>query len=113
MSKSAASPEEEATHEQLARLEQLEKQLQELKSQPSPEPPSSPWGSLPKESATQLQELESQLNEKGLILSVDEASIDYILERGYDKVMKATEAYNLFYNDPDFKPENFFINETL
>jgi hypothetical protein len=27
--------------------------------------------------------------------------------------MKATEAYNLFYNDPDFKPENFFINETL
>ena len=36
-----------------------------------------------------IQELESQLNEKGLILSVDEASIDYILERGYDKRMGA------------------------
>ena len=46
---SQPSPEEEATPEQLARLEQLEKQLQELESQPSPE--TSPWGSLPKESA--------------------------------------------------------------
>jgi len=36
-----------------------------------------------------IQELEAQLNEKGLILSVDEASIDYILERGYDKRMGA------------------------
>jgi ATP-dependent Clp protease ATP-binding subunit ClpA len=36
-----------------------------------------------------IQELETQLNEKGLILSVDEASIDYILERGYDKRMGA------------------------
>jgi len=36
-----------------------------------------------------IQELELQLNEKGLILSVDEASIDYILERGYNKRMGA------------------------
>jgi len=36
-----------------------------------------------------IQELESQLNEKGLILSVDEASIDYILNKGYDKRMGA------------------------
>src|SRR6056300_1436022 len=36
-----------------------------------------------------IQELEAQLNEKGLILSVDEASIDYILEKGYDKRMGA------------------------
>ena len=48
--------EEEATPEQLARLEQLEKQLQELESQPQPE---SPRGSLPKESPTQLQEEEA------------------------------------------------------
>jgi hypothetical protein len=34
--------EEEATPEQLTRLEQLEKQIQELESQP--EPPSSPRG---------------------------------------------------------------------
>ena len=53
MSKSAASPEEEATHEQLARLEQLEKQLQELKSQPSPE----------EEPINQLNELQDQLDE--------------------------------------------------
>jgi len=36
-----------------------------------------------------IQELEAQLNEKGLILSVDEASIDYILNKGYDKRMGA------------------------
>ncbi len=53
---------EEATPEQLNRLEQLEKQIQELesKSEPvEPEPPSSPRGSLPKESAEELpQELD-------------------------------------------------------
>jgi len=36
-----------------------------------------------------IQELEAQLNEKGFILSVDEASIDYILEKGYDERMGA------------------------
>ncbi len=36
-----------------------------------------------------IQELEAQLNEKGVILSVDEASIDYILDKGYDKRMGA------------------------
>ena len=36
-----------------------------------------------------IQELELQLNEKGIILSVDEASIDYILKEGYDKRMGA------------------------
>ena len=36
-----------------------------------------------------IQELEVQLNEKGLILSVDESSIDYILEKGYDERMGA------------------------
>jgi hypothetical protein len=35
------------------------------------------------------------------------------LQRGKDKVEKAVEAYNLFYNNPDFKPENYFINLTL
>ena len=54
---------EEATPEQLSRLEQLEKQIQELESKPEPivepEPPSSPRGSLPKESAEELpQELD-------------------------------------------------------
>ena len=36
-----------------------------------------------------IQELEAQLNEKGIILSVDEASIDFILQKGYDKRMGA------------------------
>ena len=36
-----------------------------------------------------IQELESQINEKGIILSVDEDSIDYILDKGYDERMGA------------------------
>lgn len=35
------------------------------------------------------------------------------LETGKEKVEKAVEAYELFYNDPDFIPENYFINLTL
>ena len=35
------------------------------------------------------------------------------LERGWEKVMKAIEAYDLFYNDENFEPRNHFINETL
>lgn len=35
------------------------------------------------------------------------------LNRGKDKVDKAIEAYELFYNNPDFEPENYFINSTL
>ena len=47
--------EEEPTAEQLAKIKQLEKQIQELESIPEPEPtPSSPRGSLPKESAEEL-----------------------------------------------------------
>jgi len=53
---------EEATPEQLARLEQLEKQIQELESTPEPEPEKplqSPRGSLPKDTGTELpQELD-------------------------------------------------------
>ena len=36
-----------------------------------------------------LQELEAQLNEKGIILSIDEPSIDLILQEGYDDKMGA------------------------
>ncbi|WP_255465049.1 DUF5679 domain-containing protein [Nitrosopumilus sp. b3] len=55
--------EEDATPEQLARLEQLEKQIEKLESPPEPvtepEPPSSPRGSLPKDSTEELpQELD-------------------------------------------------------
>ncbi len=35
------------------------------------------------------------------------------LSRGKDKVDKAIEAYELFYNNPDFIPEDYFINLTL
>nr|WP_255464623.1 DUF5679 domain-containing protein [Nitrosopumilus sp. b2] len=52
-SRSKPEPEEEATPEQLARFEQLEKQIQELESQP---PPPSPRGSLPKESTKEVFE---------------------------------------------------------
>jgi hypothetical protein len=38
---------------------------------------------------------------------------DEFLERGKEKVEKAVENYNLFYNDPDFVPDNYFINLTL
>ena len=50
--------EEEATPEQLARLKQLEKQIQELESAPEPTPPTPPSlrGSLPKESTEDVFE---------------------------------------------------------
>jgi hypothetical protein len=35
------------------------------------------------------------------------------LEKGKDKVEQAVEAYNLFYKNKDFDPQQFFINETL
>ena len=35
------------------------------------------------------------------------------LSDGEDKVQHAVEAYDLFFNNPDFKPENYFINKTL
>ena len=35
------------------------------------------------------------------------------LERGREKVEKAIEAYELFYNTDDFEARNYFINETL
>jgi hypothetical protein len=35
------------------------------------------------------------------------------LSYGEEKVKQAVEAYDLFYNNPDFKPENYFINQTL
>ena len=35
------------------------------------------------------------------------------LSFGEDKVIKAVEAHDLFYNNPEFKPENYFINQTL
>jgi hypothetical protein len=38
---------------------------------------------------------------------------DKFLSEGKEKVEKAVQAYNLFYNDPDFTPENYFINVTL
>ena len=55
-----AEPEvEEATPEQLAMVEQLEKQIEELESRQEPETPLSPRGSLPKDSAEDLpQELD-------------------------------------------------------
>jgi hypothetical protein len=35
------------------------------------------------------------------------------LSYGEEKVQQAIEAYELFFNNPDFKPENHFINKTL
>lgn len=34
-------------------------------------------------------------------------------ERGQDKVKRASEAYDLFFNNEDFNSEQYFINETL
>ena len=38
---------------------------------------------------------------------------DQFLERGKDKVEKAIETYKLFYENKNFEPKNYFINETL
>jgi len=35
------------------------------------------------------------------------------IERGIEKVSKATEAYELFYNTENFDAEQYFINKTL
>lgn len=35
------------------------------------------------------------------------------IERGKDKVERAIEAYKLFYDNPEFEPRNYFINQTL
>ena len=35
------------------------------------------------------------------------------LESGKDKVERAIEAYELFFKNPDFDPQQFFINKTL
>ncbi|MAJ15852.1 MAG: hypothetical protein CBC27_03910 [Opitutia bacterium TMED67] len=35
------------------------------------------------------------------------------LEKGKEKVEQAVEAYNLFYKNSDFDPQQFFINQTL
>lgn len=45
-------------------------------------------------------------------IGIFDCSTEFI-RRGADKVERAIEAYKLFYEDPDFKPENFFINQTL
>ena len=34
-------------------------------------------------------------------------------QRGADKVQQAAEQYKLFYQNPDFNPNNYFINKTL
>lgn len=38
---------------------------------------------------------------------------DRFYETGLDKVRKATDVYELFYKTENFKPENYFINQTL
>lgn len=38
---------------------------------------------------------------------------DAFLQRGYDKVLKATETFNLFYKTLDFDPNQYFLNDTL
>lgn len=38
---------------------------------------------------------------------------DEFLRNGEYKVQKAVETYNLFFKNPDFEPNNYFINETL
>jgi hypothetical protein len=38
---------------------------------------------------------------------------DNFLISGQDKVKRAVEAYELFYQNDSFDPEQYFINETL
>ena len=45
-------------------------------------------------------------------IGVFDCSTDFY-ERGQDKVKRASEAYDLFYNNDNFDPKQYFINETL
>jgi hypothetical protein len=38
---------------------------------------------------------------------------DNFYQTGSDKVEKASEIYDLFFNNKDFDPNNYFINKTL
>ena len=38
---------------------------------------------------------------------------DEFLRNGELKVQKAMEIHSLFHKNPDFEPNNYFINETL
>jgi hypothetical protein len=38
---------------------------------------------------------------------------DKFISRGEDKVQEAVAAYDLFFDNPDFNPSNYFINKTL
>ena len=38
---------------------------------------------------------------------------DAFYESGLDKVQRAVDQYKLFYETPDFDPQQFFINKTL
>lgn len=45
-------------------------------------------------------------------MGIFDCSTDFY-ERGQDKVKRASEAYDLFYNNDSFDPKQYFINETL
>ena len=45
-------------------------------------------------------------------IGVFDCSVDFY-ERGKDKVKRASEAYDLFFNNDNFDPKQYFINETL
>ena len=38
---------------------------------------------------------------------------DNFYKTGFEKVEKASEIYDLFFNNKDFDPNNYFINKTL
>ena len=44
---------------------------------------------------------------------IDKFQVPLAKSYGEEKVIKAVEAHDLFYNNPEFKPENYFINQTL
>jgi len=46
------------------------------------------------------------------VIGIFDCSTDFY-ERGEDKVAKASEAYDLFYNTESFDPSQYFINSTL
>jgi hypothetical protein len=52
--------------------------------------------------------IDKQTHQIGLF----DCSTEFI-ERGIEKVNKATEAYELFYNTENFNAEQYFINKTL
>ena len=52
------------------------------------------------------------IDKSNLKIKVFDCSQDFLLS-GKDKVLKATDVYELYYKTEGFDPQQYFINDTL